>query len=44
MTQYYLIEADRLSNTPQEVRAIFDEKIQQWIDEGAPPLPDGETD
>jgi GntR family transcriptional regulator len=43
LTQYYLIEADRLSNTPQEVRTIFDEKIQQWIDEGTPPLPDGEN-
>jgi GntR family transcriptional regulator len=44
LTQYFLVEADRLSNTPQEVRAIFDEKIQQWVEIGAPQPPDVESE
>lgn len=44
LTMYYLIEADRLSNTPQEVSAIVSEKIQQWIEDGALQTPDGESE
>ena len=44
LTQFFLIEADRLSNTPAEVQAIFDEMLGNWIETGAPPQPDGEDE
>lgn len=43
LTQYYLVETHRLSFTPEEVQDVFQEKLAQWIKEGQPQAPDGET-
>jgi GntR family transcriptional regulator len=43
LTQYYLVETHRLSYAPDEVQQAFQDKLQQWIDEGEPQQPDGEN-
>lgn len=43
LTLYYLVETHRLGYTPEEVGAIFQEKVQLWNEEGQPPHPDGES-
>ncbi|KAA3646533.1 MAG: GntR family transcriptional regulator [Chloroflexi bacterium] len=37
LTHYYLTEAHRLGFSPEEVRALFEEKFKQWMEDGEPP-------
>jgi DNA-binding transcriptional regulator YhcF (GntR family) len=36
LTRYYLTEAHRLGYSSEEVRAVFEEKLARWINEGEP--------
>lgn len=40
LTHVYLNEAFNLDFSPDEVHEVFDEKLQQWRDEGHPPALD----
>jgi GntR family transcriptional regulator len=40
LTRYYLTEAHRLGYSSEEVRAVFEEKLARWINEGQPPAPE----
>lgn len=40
LTHVYLNEAYNLDFSPEEVHEVFDEKLQQWRDEGTPPALD----
>ena len=40
LTHVYLNETYNLEFSPEEVHEVFDEKLQQWHDEGTPPALD----
>jgi GntR family transcriptional regulator len=42
LTSQYLTSADRLGFSPKEVRAMFKQNMNVWIENGTPPAPDYE--
>ncbi|MDH5505677.1 MAG: GntR family transcriptional regulator [Anaerolineae bacterium] len=44
LTLHYLTEASRIDFSPEEVKTIFEEKLSQWIEAGAPPLPEADEE
>ena len=44
ITEYFLLEAYRLNYSPEEVENIFKEKMAEWIENGQPSQPDGESE
>ena len=43
LTRHYLTEAEALDYGPEEVRAIFENKLAMWIRDGEPPKPDDDA-
>ena len=40
LTRQYLSSAHRLGFDPKEVKTTFEQKLEMWIENGTPPLPD----
>lgn len=43
LTRHYLTEAHRLGYEPEEVATTFEKKLEMWIENGEPPLPDDDN-
>ena len=43
ITRQFLTEANRLGYEPNDVRKIFETKINVWIESGTPPTPEDDT-
>ncbi len=40
LTEYYMLETNRLGASPKEVEDIFKKKLEVWKKEGSPPSPE----
>ena len=43
ITRQYLTEANRLGYEPKDVRKVFENKMDLWIDTGTPPTPEDDS-